>query len=98
MLEAITIGVAIVIASLVASFHEADKPARAITPTTKFRHLDEALVFLYNNGKEDDFTANGLPKLNSVKKIYDGAVDRKYVDRCWRQLYGFQTSRESILP
>ena len=64
----------------------------------KFRHLDEALVFLYNNGKETDFTKDGLPKLSAVKKVYDGLVDRKYVDRCWRNLFGFSTSRESILP
>ena len=60
----------------------------------KFRHLDAALKHLYNEGVYDDFTKDGLPKLSAVKKIYDGLVDRQYVDRCWRNLFGYSTFRK----
>ena len=60
----------------------------------KFRHLDEALVYLYNSGVYDDFTKQGLPKLSAVKRIYDGLVDREYIDRAWCRLYGYSTFRK----
>ena len=61
---------------------------------TKFRHLDEALAYLHDNGKESDFTNDGLPTVRAVKRIYDGLPTRKSIDRGWQNLYGFSTYRE----
>ena len=56
--------------------------------------LDQAIKHLHLHGKYDEFTDDGLPKVDRVKNLTgDSSITRQQIDEAWFRLYGFSTKR-----
>ena len=61
----------------------------------QYMTLEQAIQHLHRHGKYDEFTEDGLPKVDRVRNLMGNSdITRQQIDEAWFRLYGFSTNRD----